>query len=41
MDYPPAMVWYLYRECPKCGDYLGVVILESQDPPEEVEVDAR
>jgi len=35
------MLKYLYRDCPKCGDYLGVVV---RDPPEsgrEVPIDAR
>ena len=35
------MAKYLYRSCPKCNDYLGVVV---PDPPEAVTVvpiDAR
>jgi len=35
------MLKYLYRTCPKCGDYLGVV---ARDPPEskrEVPIDAH
>ena len=27
------MLKYLYRDCPRCGDYLGVVV---RDPPEPV-----
>jgi len=35
------MLKYLYRTCPKCNDYMGVVV---RDPPErmrEVPIDAH
>ncbi len=35
------MLKYLYRTCPKCNDYMGVVV---PDPPElerEAPIDAR
>jgi len=35
------MLKYLFRDCPKCGDYLGVI---ARDPPEskrEVPIDAH
>lgn len=34
------MAKYLYRSCPKCGDYLGVVIPEPPEPEEEGRIDA-
>ncbi len=40
-EIPSSMLKYLYRDCPKCGDYLGVVV---RDPPEskmEVPIDAH
>jgi hypothetical protein len=32
---------YLYRTCPKCKDYLGVVVPEPPEPVTEVPIDAR
>lgn len=34
------MARYLYRSCPECGDYLGVVIPEPPEPVREVLVEA-
>ena len=35
------MTKYLYRSCPKCKDYLGVVVPEPPQPVTEVPIDAR
>ncbi len=35
------MAKYLYRTCPKCKDYLGVVVPEPPEPVTEVPIDAR
>ncbi len=35
------MARYLYRTCPKCKDYLGVVVPEPPEPVTEVSIDAR
>ena len=35
------MAKYLYRTCPKCADYLGVVVPEPPEPVMEVPIDAR
>jgi len=35
------MAKYLYRTCPKCKDYLGVVVPEPSEPMEEVPIDAH
>jgi len=35
------MAKYLYRTCPKCKDYLGVVVPEPPEPVTEVSIDAR
>ena len=35
------MAQYLSRSCPKCGDYLGVVIPEPPEPVEEIHIDAH
>jgi len=35
------MAKYLYRTCPKCKDYLGVVVPEPPDPVTEVPIDAH
>jgi hypothetical protein len=32
------MARYIPRDCPKCGDYLGVVVPESKSP--EINIDA-
>ncbi len=34
------MLKYLYRDCPKCGDYLGVVVRDPPEPMREVTIDA-
>jgi len=34
------MAKYLYRLCPKCGDYLGVVVPELSEPVEKIPIDA-
>lgn len=34
------MAKYLYRSCPKCGDYLGVVIPEPPEPVEEIPIES-
>ena len=34
------MAKYLYRSCPKCKDYLGVVVPEPPEPVAEVAIDA-
>jgi len=38
---PILMAKYLYRTCPKCNDYLGVVVPEPPEPVHEVLIDAR
>ncbi len=35
------MLKYLYRDCPKCGDYLGVVVTDPPGPMSEIPIDAR
>jgi len=35
------MAKHLYRTCPKCKDYLGVVVPEPPEPVAEVPIDAR
>jgi len=35
------MAKYLYRKCPKCKDYLGVVVPEPPEPGQVVPIDAR
>ncbi len=35
------MAKYLYRTCPKCKHYLGVVVPEPPGPLTEVSIDAR
>lgn len=35
------MAKYLYRACPKCKDYLGVVVPEPPEPVTVVPIDAR
>ncbi len=34
------MLKYLYRTCPKCGDYLGVVVTDPPEPKREIPIDA-
>jgi len=35
------MLKYLYRTCPKCKDYLGVVVPDPPEPMREVPIDAH
>ena len=35
------MLKYLYRDCPKCGDYLGVVVRDPPESKREVPIDAH
>jgi len=35
------MLKYLYRTCPKCKDYLGVVIRDPPESKREVPIDAH
>ncbi len=35
------MTKYLYRDCPKCGDYLGVVVRDPPGPKSEIPIDAH
>ncbi|MCZ6621947.1 MAG: hypothetical protein O7C72_08635 [Deltaproteobacteria bacterium] len=35
------MLKYLYRTCPKCGDYLGVVVCDPPEPKREIPIDAH
>ena len=35
------MARYLYRSCPKCKDYLGVVVPEPPEPVAVVPIDAH
>ncbi len=37
----PSMTKYLYRTCPKCGDYLGVVVTDPPGPMSEIPIDAH
>ena len=39
-EYTPSMTKYLYRECPKCKDYLGVVVRDPPGPKREIPIDA-
>ncbi len=34
------MTKYLYRTCPKCKDYLGVVVRDPPGPKREISIDA-
>ena len=34
------MTKYLYRTCPKCKDYLGVVVRDPPEPKREIPIDA-
>ncbi len=34
------MLKYLYRDCPKCKDYLGVVVCDPPEPMSEIPIDA-
>jgi len=35
------MLKYLYRDCPKCKDYLGVIVRDLPEPMREVPIDAH
>ncbi len=35
------MLKYLYRTCPKCKDYLGVVVRDPPESKREVPIDAH
>ena len=35
------MLKYLYRTCPKCKDYIGVVVLDPPEPEREIPIDAH
>ncbi len=35
------MTKYLYRTCPKCKDYLGVVVRDPSESKREVPIDAH
>ena len=35
------MLKYLYRTCPKCKDYLGVVVRDPPGPMSEIPIDAH
>ncbi len=35
------MLKYLYRDCPNCGDYLGVVVPDPPESKREVPIDAH
>ncbi len=35
------MTKYLYRTCPKCKDYLGVVVRDPPGPMREIPIDAH
>jgi len=35
------MTTYLYRTCPKCKDYLGVIVRDPPEPMREVPIDAH
>jgi len=34
------MLKYLYRTCPKCKDYMAVVVPDPPEPEREVPIDA-
>ncbi len=34
------MLKYLYRTCPKCKDYLGVIVREPTEPVREIPISA-
>jgi len=34
------MLKYLYRTCPKCNDYLGVVVCDPPELMREIPIDA-
>ncbi len=34
------MTNYLYRTCPRCQDYLGVVVRDPPEPLREIPIDA-
>ncbi len=34
------MTKYFYRTCPKCKDYLGVVVRDPPEPKREIQIDA-
>ena len=38
---PLPMTKYLYRTCPKCKDYLGVVVRDPPESKREVPIDAH
>ncbi len=38
---PSPMLKYLYRTCPKCKDYLGVVVRDPPESKREVPIDAH
>ena len=38
---PSPMLKYLYRTCPKCKDYLGVVVTDPPDSMREIPTDAH
>jgi len=40
-EYTSPMLKYLYRDCPKCGDYLGVIVRDPPEPMREVPIDAH
>jgi len=33
------MIKYLYRTCPKCKDYLGIVVPKPPEPVSEIQGD--
>jgi len=35
------MTKYLYRTCPKCKDYLGVVVRDPPESKREIPIDAN
>jgi len=35
------MLKYLYRTCPKCKDYMGVIVPDPPEPEREVPIDAH
>jgi hypothetical protein len=37
---PSPMLKYLYRTCPKCKDYLGVVVCDPPERMREIPIDA-
>ncbi len=37
----PPMLKYFYRTCPKCKDYLGVVVRDPPESKREVPIDAH